>query len=223
MSEIISRPVVAVLGGTGKEGGGLAARLASAGYQVVVGSRDPQKAEEAAMRIGKAVGAGKVSGATLPGAANAAEIVLLTVPRAAQLATLELVREQLDGKILVDVTVPLVPPRVAKVQLPQAGSAVVEAQVLLGESVRVVSAFQNISHERLEQLGEPVGCDVLVCGDDKEARETVVKLTKDMGMRAFHAGSLANSAASEAMTSVLIFMNGFYKAHGAGIQIVGVD
>lgn len=221
MSE--SLPVVSVLGGTGKEGRALAARMAQAGHSVVIGSRDPARAAEAAAAVASSIGAQRVSGASLEEAAAAGAIVLLTVPRSGQLATLELVKPHLQGKILVDVTVPLVPPRVAKVQLPEGGSAVVEAQRLLGDGVRVVSAFQNISHERLEALGEPVGCDVLVCSDDKEARQIVVDLAAAAGMRALHAGSLANSAAAEALTSVLIFMNGFYKAHGAGIQIVGID
>lgn len=220
MSEL---PIIGVLGGTGKEGGALAARLATAGYRVVIGSRDPKKAGEAADVINTTCRTECVSGSSLEGAASSCEIALLTVPRSAQLSTLEFVRASLEGKILVDVTVPLVPPKVAKVQLPASGSAAVEAQQLLGDAVRVVSAFQNVSHERLEAIGQPVGCDVLVCSDDKEAREVVVRLAAAMGMRALHGGSLANSAAAEALTSVLIFMNGFYKAHGAGIQIVGVD
>lgn len=216
-------PVLAVLGGTGKEGCALAARFARAGHRVVLGSRDAVRAAACAADANLRFGVTGISGASLPDAAAAGEIVILTVPHSAQLATLEGVRRELAGKILVDVTVPLVPPRVARVQLPQAGSAVVEAQRMLGDATRVVSAFQNVSHERLEALDQPVGCDVLVCGDDKEAREQVVRLATAAGMRALHAGSLANSAAAEALTSVLIFMNGFYKAHGAGIQLVGLD
>jgi 8-hydroxy-5-deazaflavin:NADPH oxidoreductase len=217
------KPILAVLGGTGKEGRALAARFANAGYRVVIGSRDAERALSCAASIAEEFSVESVSGDSLKDAAAAAEIVILTVPRSGQISTLELVREELQGKILVDVTVPLAPPRVTRVQLPESGSAVVEAQQLLREATRVVSAFQNISHDRLDKIGEPVGCDVLVCGDDKDAREQVVNLAKSIGMNAFHAGSLANSAAAEALTSVLIFMNGFYKAHGAGIQIVGVD
>lgn len=217
------RPVIGILGGTGKEGRALAARFAHAGYRVVIGSRDPHKAGDTAAVINARCGAERVAGASLEGAAAACEIAVLAVPRSAQLATLELVKASLESKILVDVTVPLVPPKVARVQLPEAGSAVVEAQRLLGDAVRVVSAFQNVSHERLEAIDQPVGCDVLVCGDDKDARSTVVQLCDSIGMRALHAGALVNSAATEALTSVLIFMNGFYKAHGAGIQIVGID
>ena len=120
-------------------------------------------------------------------------------------------RDALDGKVLVDVTVPLVPPKVTRVQLPEGGSAVVKAQDFLGKNVKVVSAFQNISHDVLAALDHPIDCDVMVCGDDKEARETVVCLARDAGMRAWQAGVLANSAAAEALTSVLIFLNRPYK------------
>jgi 8-hydroxy-5-deazaflavin:NADPH oxidoreductase len=149
--------------------------------------------------------------------------MILTVPFGAQIATLEQVRTELQGKILVDVTVPLVPPKVSRVQLPPGGSAVAAAQSLLGASVKVVSVFQNISHEALADLGHAIDCDVLVCGDDKDAREAVVRFATDAGMRAWHSGLLANSAAAEALTSVLIFLNMRHKAHASGIRITGLD
>ena len=149
-------------------------------------------------------------------------IVVLTVPYAAQLATLQEVKGALAGKILIDVTVPLVPPQVSRVQLPDGGSAVVAAQALLGESVRVVSAFQNVSAELLADLGKPIDCDVLVCGDDREARSQVIALARDAGMRAFHAGPLANSIVAEALTSVLIAINRQYKVKHSGIVITGL-
>ena len=136
--------------------------------------------------------------------------------------TLGLVRADLIGKILIDVTVPLVPPKVGKVQLPEGGSAVVKAQALLGSEVKVVSAFQNVSFEALQQLDQLVDCDVLVCGDDADAREAVIQLARAAGMRAWHAGPLANSTAAEALTSLLIFMNMRYKSHRAGIRISGL-
>jgi NADPH-dependent F420 reductase len=148
---------------------------------------------------------------------------VLCVPFHAQLATLEQVKPALSGKILVDVTVPLVPPRVSRVQLPEGGSAVAIGQALLGGEVKVVSAFQNVSFEALQQFDRPVDCDVLVCGDDAGARETVVELARSAGMQAWHAGPLANSAAVEALTSILIFMNMRYKSHRAGIRISGLD
>jgi hypothetical protein len=130
------------------------------------------------------------------------------------------IKDWVQGKLVVDVTVPLTPPRVARVQLPPEGSAAVAAQAALGPGVKIVSAFQNVAAHLLEADG-PVACDVLVCGDDKDAREEVVALARAAGMRGFHAGSLANSAASEALTSVLIFLNGRYRTT-AGIRLTGV-
>lgn len=217
------KPVIAVLGGTGQEGKALALRWVHAGYAVVVGSRDPNKAAAAAEDINAAAGKNGAKGADLVAAARAGDIVVLTVPHAAQLPTLALVKVELDGKILVDVTVPLVPPKVTRVQLPQGGSAVVESQKFLGANVRVVSAFQNISHDSLHDLKLPIECDVLVCGDDKDARAAVIALAKDAGMKAWHGGVLANSVAAEALTSILIFLNIRHKRHGAGIRITGLE
>ncbi len=157
------------------------------------------------------------------GAAAQAEVVVLTVPYAAQRASVQEVRAALAGKILIDTTVPLVPPKVARVQLPEGGSAVAAMQAWLGESVRVVSAFQNVSAQHLQDLDHAVDCDVLVCGDDVSARERVIELARAIGLRAFHAGPIANSAAAEALTSILISINSRYKVAGAGIRITGVD
>lgn len=216
------KATVAVLGGSGAEGSGLALRIAHAGYPVIIGSRDAARAAEAARELSEHAKGAKISGTDNLSAARQAELAILTVPWAAQLSTLESVKDGLSGKILVDVTVPLVPPKVNRVQLPPEQSAAVAAQKLLGDKVRVVSAFQNVSAHQLKHLDHEVNCDVLVCGDDKDAREVVVQLAKDAGMRAFHAGSLANSAASEALTSVLIFLNQRYKSPGSGIRITGL-
>lgn len=217
---------IAVLGGTGAEGGGLALRFAHAGHRVVVGSRDAARATAAAARIEEKLGGRSgqpaVSGAGNEDAARRAELVVLTVPYAAQRATAHAAAGALAGKILVDATVPLTPPRVARVQLPEGGSAVARLQAELGESVRVVSAFQNVSAHLLSELDRDVDCDVLVCGDDADARETVVRLAASIGLRAWHAGPLANSAVAEGLTSVLISINRRYKARSAGIRIAGV-
>ena len=217
---------IAVLGGTGAEGGGLALRFAHAGHRVVVGSRDAARAAGAAARIEEKLGGRSgqpaVSGAGNEDAARRAELVVLTVPYAAQRATAHAAAGALAGKILVDATVPLTPPRVARVQLPEGGSAVARLQAELGESVRVVSAFQNVSAHLLSELDRDVDCDVLVCGDDADARETVVRLAASIGLRAWHAGPLANSAVAEGLTSVLISINRRYKARSAGIRIAGV-
>jgi NADPH-dependent F420 reductase len=213
---------IAVLGGTGKEGSGLGLRWAHAGHRVIIGSRSPERAGEMAGSINARTGKQNAEGAANLAAAQAGEIVVLTVPYAAQLATLREVKAALAGKVLIDVTVPLVPPQVSRVQLPDGGSAVVKAQALLGETVRVVSAFQNVSAELLAEIGKPVDCDVLVCGDDREARVQVIALAKDAGMRAFHGGPLANSVVAEALTSVLITINRQYKVKHSGIAITGL-
>jgi 8-hydroxy-5-deazaflavin:NADPH oxidoreductase len=220
MSE--GKQVIAVLGGTGHEGAGLAARWAKAGHKVIVGSRDAARAAESARDLAAASG-GEITGMGNLDAAAAGEIVVLAVPYAAQQALAREVRAQLEGKIVIDVTVPLQPPKVARVQLPEGGSAVEALQRMLGEGVRVVSAFQNVSAHQLSALDQPVDCDVLVAGDDVEARETVCQLARAIGIAAWHAGPLANSAAAEALTSVLIAINKRYKvANGAGIRITGL-
>lgn len=220
MSEV--KATIAVLGGTGHEGAGLAARWAKAGYPVVIGSRDGARAAEAASAMATKTG-GTVSGIANADAAAAGDIVVLAVPYAGQQALAEEVRPQLEGKILIDVTVPLKPPKVARVQLPEGGSAVEALQHKLGAGVRVVAAFQNVSAHQLADLDAQVNCDVLVTGDDVDARETVVQLAEAIGITALHAGPLANSAAAEALTSVLISINKRYKvADGAGIRITGI-
>ncbi|WP_404478883.1 NADPH-dependent F420 reductase [Novosphingobium sp. BL-52-GroH] len=206
---------IAVIGGTGSLGAAIAGRLARAGHRVVVGSRDAERAQEGAAAIGP-----DVIGMSNADAARAGDLLIVAVPFAAQQSTLAEIAPGAVGKIVVDTTVPLVPPKVMRVQLPAEGSAAVRAQVLLGEGVRVVSALHNVAADRLAS-GEDVACDVLVFGDDRDARAQVVTLIEAMGMRGLHAGSLANSAAAEAMTSVLIFLNKTYKVHGAGIRVTG--
>ena len=224
MSE--ARPIIAILGGTGDLGTGLARRWAQAGYTVIIGSRTLEKAEAAVADLSKVMAERGVKNVSVramdnPSAAQAANIVAMTVPFSHQASTLESVKSALAGKILIDVTVPLVPPKVARVQLPPQGSAGQIAQALLGEDVKVVSAFQNVAAHHLQE-GHGLDCDVLVCGDSKEARAEVIKLVEAAGMRGFHAGSIANAAAVEAMTSVLIFINKQYNCH-AGIRVSGIE
>ena len=221
-----SLPVLAILGGTGDLGTGLARRWAQAGYQVIIGSRTQEKAEAAVADLREVMaerGVAEVSVQAMENlaAAEAANIVTLTVPFSHQAGTLELVKPALQGKILIDVTVPLVPPKVARVQLPAQGSAGQIAQELLGEDVFVVSAFQNVAAAHLQE-GRGVECDVLVSGNKKVARQEVITLVEAAGMRGFHAGMINNSAAAEALTSVLITINKQYGCH-AGIKISGLD
>ncbi|NQU31061.1 MAG: NADPH-dependent F420 reductase [Anaerolineae bacterium] len=212
---------IAVLGGTGKEGKGLAYRWAKAGYSVIIGSRTNEKAETAAGDLNKMLGEGKVQGLPNKDAAEKADILVLTVPYSAHKATLTSVKEAAQGKIFIDVTVPLVPPKVSKAQMPPAGSAAQEAQEILGEEVSVVSAFQNISHEHLF-TDHSVNCDVLVTGKGKTARLEALKLVEAAGMIGWDAGPIENSMVVEGMTSLLIYINKQNGVKSAGIKITGV-
>jgi len=213
---------IAVLGGTGKEGKGLAYRWARAGYHVIIGSRTNEKAETAAGDLNEMLGEDIVQGLLNTDAAEKADILVLTVPYSAHKPTLESVREAAQGKIFIDVTVPLVPPKVSKAQMPPAGSAAQEAQDILGDGVSVVSAFQNISHEHLF-TDHSVNCDVLVTGKGKAARLEALKLVEAIGMTGWDAGPIENSMVVEGMTSLLIYINKQNSVKSAGIKITGVQ
>ncbi len=213
---------IAILGGTGKEGKGLAYRWGKAGYHVHIGSRTPEKAYDAVKELLLLLeGEALIEGMSNLEAAQKADIVVLTVPYAAHRSTLESVKDALTGKLLIDVTVPLVPPKVATVQMPAAGSAAQEAKQILGEGVEVCAAFQNISHELL-LTDEEVECDVLVTGTSKEARAEALKLVEAAGLTGWDAGPLKNSVVIEGLTSVLIGINKKYGSTHAGIRITGV-
>ena len=208
--------IIAVVGGTGHLGNAIAKRLVRFGHDVAIGSRSSESAEKAAKELGPDVRFG----------ANAdivagAEFVIVTVPYSAQAGTLAEIKHRVGGAIVVDTTVPLVPPKVMRVQLPEAGSAAMEARGHLGDDVRLVTAFHNVAAHRLA-TGEDVDCDVLVFGDDIEARKATVELICGIGMRGLAGGALVNSAAAEALTSLLIFMNKTYSADGAGIRFTGL-
>ena len=219
-------PSIGIVGGTGDLGRGLALRLATAGHAIWVGSRKADQALEASDALKAELASRGVAEPTIEGmdnveAAERGDIVFVTVPFGAHTPTLESIREAVQGKVLVDVTVPLVPPRVARVQLPPEGSAGMIAQTLLGEAVQVVSAFQNVAAAHL-QADMEIPCDVLVTGNEKTARQTVIDLIEAIGMRGFHAGLIHNAAAAEALTSVLININKQYKTH-AGLRLTGID
>lgn len=212
---------IAIIGGTGALGAGLALRWARAGHEITIGSRDGARARDGAQELTAKAGA-PINGMENAEAAANGDVVAMTVPYASHAATLNAIGAQLDGKILIDVTVPLRPPRVRTVQLPEIGSAAKAAQHFLGENVRVVSAFQNVAAAHLADLDHAIDCDVLVCGNDAAARDQVIKLAGDASMKAWHAGRIDNSAVAEALTSALIFINGQYKIPGAGIRITGL-
>jgi hypothetical protein len=210
---------IAVIGGTGKLGAALARRWAKAGLRVAIGSRDADKAREAAAALAAETGAAVDSGLNGEVAVRA-DLIVVSVPFASQVATLEEIRAAAAGKLVVDTTVPLMPPKVMRVQLPPEGCAALRAQQTLGEAVRVVSAFHNVAAHKLA-TDEDIACDVLVFGDDKADRTQVVALADAAGLRGLHGGALPNSAAAEAMTSVLIFLNKTYRVDGAGLCITG--
>ena len=212
-----------VLGGTGKEGLGLALRWAQAGYAVLIGSRDASRAQAAADSLNDRLARDVVvHGMSNVDAARACDIAVLTVPYEAQRDTLESVKDALQGKILVDVTVPLQPGIRRRVHLPPGGSAGAEAQAILGEGVKVVSAFQNIACNRLSDLDAAIDSDVLVTGNDRDAKQQVIALARAAGMQAFDAGPIENAVVAEALASALININARHKVTSAGIRITGV-
>ncbi len=211
---------VAVVGGTGQLGRALAERWARAGIDVRIGSRDAAKARRVAEELTTITGT-SVSGSGLREAAEDARTVVIAVPFAAQDETLTEIRAASAGKIVRDTTVQLMPPKVMRVQMPADGSAAVRAQRLLGPEATVISAFHNVSAAKLAQPGA-VDCDVLVCGDSPVDRRVGIALAEAAGLRGLHAGALVNSAASEALTSVLILINKTYSVDGgAGVRITG--
>ena len=207
---------IAVVGGTGDLGHAIATRLVKAGHDVAIGSRRAEAAAEAAAGLGPNVRHG-VNAEIAAGQ----DFVIVTVPYSAQAGTLADIKDSVGEAIVVDTTVPLVPPRVMRVQLPAAGCAALEARQHLGEGVRLVTAFHNVAAHKLEH-DEDVDCDVLVFSDDTEARGRVVELIAGIDMRGLAAGSLNNSAAAEALTSILIFFNKTYEADGAGVRFTGL-
>ncbi|MCD6290292.1 MAG: NADPH-dependent F420 reductase [Anaerolineae bacterium] len=213
---------IAILGGTGKEGSGLALRWAMAGLEVIIGSRHQEKAERAAAEINARLGREAIHGMENRAAAATAQTVVLTVPYSAHAAILEHVKPAIQGKVLVDVTVPLHPPKITRVWIPEGGSAAQEAQAILGAGVRVVSAFQNISAEHLKDPEHPIESDVLVCGDDREAKRVVIALCEKAGIRGIDAGPLQNAVVVEGLTPILLGINRRYKIKGAGIRITGL-
>jgi 8-hydroxy-5-deazaflavin:NADPH oxidoreductase len=214
-----SLPNVAILGGTGKEGSGLALRWARAGYPLIIGSRQAERAVQAAKELTEKVPAAQVRGVDNAEAARAGDIVVLTVPHAAQISTLEGVKDELNGKILVDATA-----RVdwRKPRPPEGKAAARMAQELLGPNVRVVAAFQNIPATALMRPEQQLESDVLVCGDDPDARAEVVRLAQAAGMEAYEAGGLDNAIVVEGLTALILSMNKRYKSNVCGVRVTGV-
>lgn len=220
----MSKPTLAIIGGTGAEGSGLAVRWAAAGYPVIIGSRSADKAESSAAELSALLPAGSapISGDTNAAAAAQGDIVVLSVPYEAQPATIDQIRDNAQGKIVVTVNVPLKPPKVSTVWHPPDGSAAQEAQKQLGQNVRVTTAFQNVSAGHLRDLSWEADCDVLVTGDDKEAKQVTAELVRAAGFYAIDAGPLANASVVEGLTAMLIGINIRHKVKGSGIRITGI-
>lgn len=214
-------PTLAVIGGTGKEGAGLALRWAHKGYPVIIGSRDAERAAQKAAELNTTLGSERIRGMANVEAAAAAQIIVLSVPYSAHADTIASLKTAAQGKLFIDVTVPINAADYRTVYVPEGKSACVEAQAALGESVKVVAAFQNVSAVHLKKLDHGVDCDVLVCGDDSAAKDQVIGLVEAIGMRGIDAGALMNAVAVEALTPVLLYINGRYKVKGAGIRITG--
>lgn len=218
----LDKKTICIVGGTGAEGSGLAARWAAHGHRVIIGSRDASKAQGTVDAINALTGKKNVEGMESRAGVQQADVVVLTVPFSAQRSTVEGLKDVLAGKVLIDVTVPLVPPKVSTVQLPESDSCVVAVQKFLGEQTKVVSAFQNVSAHKLKDLNYEIECDVLVASDDVNARQVGLSLAGDAGLKGIDVGPLANSVVAESLTSVLIWINRKYKIPDAGIKITGV-
>jgi len=218
MSE--AKPTIAILGGTGKEGPGLALRWATAGYKIIIGSRQAEKAEATAAELNAKLRIDTITGLENAAAARTGDISVLTVVATAHQPALEGLKEALQGKILVDAT--------ARVDFrdpkpPAAPAAAQIAQETLGPGVRVVAAFQNVPAHTLKKLGEAIASDVLVCADDVKAAQQVIQLAQDGGMQAYYAGGLVNANVVEGLTSLLISINKHYGVKTASIGITGLD
>ncbi len=213
---------IGIVGGTGREGRGLALRWAAKGHAIVVGSRDAARAQEKARELSAELtgGVGSITGGSNEEAAGG-EVVLLTVPYAAHADTLKGLRGALAGRVVIDITVPLVPPKVTQVNLPAGTSAALEAQALLDPTTRVVATLHHVSSAHLGEPGHAIDCDVLVCSDDQEARTVAIGLIEDLGLRGLDAGVLKNAVALESLTPVLLHLNRKYKTN-TGIRITGL-
>lgn len=220
----MTKPTIAVIGGTGAEGSGLAMRWAASGYPVIIGSRGQEKATTVSAELSSRLpdGSAPLTGLPNADAAAAADIVVLSVPYGSQTGIIKQIEVGCQGKVFISVSVPLKPPKVAIVWQPPGGSALAEAQAQLGDDVKVVAAFQNISAAHLQDLSWEPECDVLVTGDDKAAKAVAIELVTAAGLFGLDAGPMANASVVEGMTALLIGVNIRNKVKGAGIRITGI-
>lgn len=212
---------IGIVGGTGREGRGLAVRWAKAGHGVFIGSRDAQRGRDKAAEFSEEFGI-TLQGGDNDSACKHGDLIVVTVPYSAHRPTFESIRSRVGNKVIIDITVPLQPPKIRSVNLPEGQSAALEARALLGDDARLVAALHHISSEHLSDPSYVFDCDVLVCGDDKDARAEVIGIVADLGLRGVDAGALRNSIALESLTPVLLHINRRYKSVGSGIRVTGI-
>lgn len=212
---------IGIVGGTGREGRGLAVRWAEAGHDVFIGSRGAERGRDKAAEFSEEFNV-SLQGGDNVGACEHGDLIVVTVPYSAHAPTFESIKERLGNKVIVDITVPLQPPKVRSVNLPEGQSAALEARAILGDGARLVAGLHHISSDHLSDPKHAFDCDVLVCGDDKDARAQVIAVIADLGLRGIDAGVLRNSIALESLTPVLLHINNRYKSVGSGIRITGI-
>jgi NADPH-dependent F420 reductase len=208
---------IGIVGGTGKQGTGLALRWARAGHAIAIGSRDAARARARVAELANEGGGDRLEGGDNGWAAAGSEVVVLTVPYEAHAETLRAIQAHVTGKVIMDMTVPLKPPKVSRVHLPAGQAAALETQALVGAETPVVAALHHVSSTHLADLSHAIDCDVLVASDNAGAKATTIALIGDLGLRGLDAGPLVNAIALESLTPVLIHMNRVYKSAGAGI------
>ena len=210
---------VAIVGGTGNLGSALALRLGAPGVKVIIGSRDAQKAESAVATLKPKMRAGELVGMTNQEAVKQGEFVVIAVPYEGHAEMVQNLKGQLAGKIIIDTVVPL---KKIRPFVPSAGSALQEAQQILGDEAPVIGALHNISAVDLGEVDSSLG-DVLVCGDNKEAKQKVMEIIRRIGARAFDGGPAAHAYVIEGLTGVIIHLNRTYKSKHGSIKITGID
>lgn len=213
---------IAILGGTGREGSGLALRWGASGEEVIIGSRDAERAAAAAQRFNRLLSAATIRGTSNEQAAHEAEVAVLTVPCTAHQTVLAQVKEALRGKLLIDTTVARDLRSGERLISPHYDSALQEAQEVLGPNVKVVAAFQDIGFDLLKDVGRVIDCDVLICGNDAEARRAAAQLVAKAGLRAIDAGSSRHAGTVERLTVLLLDLKRRYRAKEIGIRITGL-
>jgi 8-hydroxy-5-deazaflavin:NADPH oxidoreductase len=209
---------VAIVGGTGSLGNALALRLGAPGVKVIIGSRDAQKAQKAVESLKPKMRAGELAGATNQEAVKEADFVVIAVPYEGQAGMVQVLKGQLGGKIVIDTVVPL---KKGKPFVPPAGSALLEAQAILGNEAPIIGALHNVSALDLGNVDAHLG-DVLVCGDNEEAKQKVMEIIRRIGARPFDGGPAANAYVIEGLTGVIIHLNRKYKSKHGSIKIIGI-